>query len=75
MTGPGSDGLAVRMAHGWLRLATDDFTGAAPELSEAAPAALHGRVVPGRPVRFTWLARSHFSTATGTRPSWMPTGR
>ena len=59
-TGRGPNGLAVRMANGWLRLATDDFTGAAAELSEAAPAALRAGSYRVALYAFTWLARSHF---------------
>ncbi len=62
MTGPGSDGLALRMAHGWLHLATDDIPGALSELSAAAPAALHAGSYRVALYSFTWLARSHFSS-------------
>jgi DNA-binding NarL/FixJ family response regulator len=62
MTGPGSDGLALRMAHGWLHLATDDIPGALSELSAAAPAALQAGSYRVALYSFTWLARSHFSS-------------
>ena len=59
-TGRGPNGLAVRMANGWLRLATDDFTAAAAELSEAAPAALRAGSYRVALYAFTWLTRTHF---------------
>ena len=59
-TGRVANGLAVRMANGWLRLATDDFAAAALELSEAAPAALRAGSYRVALYAFTWLARSHF---------------
>lgn len=58
--GRGSNGLAVRMANGWLRLATDDFAAAATGLSEAAPAALRAGSYRVAVYAFTWLARAHF---------------
>ena len=48
------------MANGWLRLATDDFTAAAAELSEAAPAALRAGSYRVALYAFTWLTRTHF---------------
>ena len=54
------NGLAVRMANGWLRLATDDFAAAATGLSEAAPAALRAGSYRVALYAFTWLARTHF---------------
>ena len=44
-------GFALRMAHGWLHLATDEITDATVELTEAAPSRIAHRLLPGRSVR------------------------
>jgi ATP/maltotriose-dependent transcriptional regulator MalT len=55
-------GLALRMAHGWLHLATDEITDATVELTEAAPAALRTGSYRVALYAFAWLARSRYCT-------------
>jgi DNA-binding CsgD family transcriptional regulator/tetratricopeptide (TPR) repeat protein len=53
-------GLALTMASGWLRLATDDLAGARGQLAEAAAAAFRAGAVRVAGYAYSWLSRTHY---------------
>lgn len=55
-----SGGLALTMANGWLRLATDELSAARAQLSDAASSAFRAGSVRVAVYAFSWLARTNF---------------
>ncbi len=55
-----ADGLALRMANGWLSLAADELGRARAQLSDAASAAFRAGSVRVAVYAFSWLARTNF---------------